>query len=136
MKPLKASIPLFIILLVLTHIPFVYAPDGIDLSEIPQRLADSMNVPLLAGQLLASALILAMFLFPTLLLTNKYNSQSVAVLIMGVSVMGFLIAVSWLPYWFLLIIVLIVALMYSGKMRDFFPERKLKAWGICQNTRV
>lgn len=119
MKPLKASIPLFLVFIVLSLIGSVYAPDVVDVSEFPQRLADAMGLQLIAGQLLASALVLALFLLPTLLLTNKYNSQSMAVLLMGISVMGFLIAATWLPYWFLLIIVLIVAMMYAGKMRDF-----------------
>ena len=119
MKPLKASIPLFLVFIVLSLIGSVYAPDVVDISEFPQRLSDAMNLPLIAGQMLASALVLCLFLLPTMLLTNKYRSQSVAVLIVGISVMGFLVATTWLPYWFLLVTVLIVALMYSGKMRDF-----------------
>lgn len=119
MKLLKASIPLFLVFIVLSMIGPVYAPDTVDISEFPQRVADAMGLSLIAGQLLASSLVLCLFLFPVMLLMNKRHNQSVAVLIVGISVMGFLIAATWLPYWFLLIIVLIVAMMYAGKMRDF-----------------
>lgn len=123
MKPLKASVPLFLVFIVLSLIGPVYAPDVVDISEFPQRLADAMGLQLIAGQLLASALVLCLFLLPTMLLTNKYRSQSIAVLIVGISVMGFLVATTWLPYWFLLVIVLIVALMYAGASRDFLGGR-------------
>lgn len=117
---LKASpIPLFIVFIASMLILPVYAPEGVDLSEFPQQLADAMNLPLIAGQMLASTLILFLFLAPTLLLLNKHASQSTAVLVVGISVMGFLIGAGWLPYWFLLVLCLLVAVMYAGKFRDF-----------------
>lgn len=92
---------------------------AIDISQVPQRIADMLGLPLLAGQMLISIIFMCLIMFPALLLTNKWSSQSLAALITGIGAMGFLIAAGWLPYWFLLIICLIVALMYASKMRDF-----------------
>lgn len=92
---------------------------AIDVSQVPQRIADMLGLPLLAGQMLISIIFMCLLMFPAMLLTNKWASQSLAVLVVGIGSMGFLIAAGWLPYWFMLIIALIVALMYAGKMRDF-----------------
>ena len=92
---------------------------AVDLSEMPQRLGDNLNMSLLAGQMLLSSLILALFLFPTMLLTKRSGQQGLAVIIMSFMVMGSLVAFGWLPIWFLLVTALIIALLFAGKMRGF-----------------
>jgi len=98
---------------ILFFIPIVHADGEVDLTQLPQALADALTIPLFAGQILTSAIFLALFLFPTLMLTRNM----IAPLLMGMIVLGFCTAMTWLPFWFLLIICLLVALLFGGKVR-------------------
>jgi len=93
----------------------VHATEEVDLADFPKQLSKKLNIPLFAAQLLTSGLFLALFLFPVFILTKNILAH----LMIGFIIMGFCIAMGWLPYWFFLIIIMIVALMYSGKMRDW-----------------
>jgi len=108
---------LFAVLLLVSLIlvPNVYATDDVDLDEFDDYLAEKLNIALFPAQLLASAIILAVCLFPTLLLTRNILAH----LMMGLIAMGICIALGFLPYWLLLIICMITALMFSGKIRDW-----------------
>lgn len=88
-----------------------------NITAIPENLADKMGMPLLAGQLLCSAILLLIFIMPTALIARKKGNAWVAELIMGLVVMGVCIALTWLPYWFILVICLIVAAMYANKAK-------------------
>ena len=93
-------------------------PGGVNLSEFPTALANQFGISLYAGQILASAIVIAFFVFPTLFLQKKYNFSPIISLLMGFVVMGFCVALGWLDIFFMLIICLITALMFSGTMRD------------------
>ena len=70
-----------------------------------------------AGGLLASILFTVFFcLAPVTIFTA--GKSMIAEMVAGVLGMGFSIAVGWLSYWFLLIIVLMIALGFAGKFRD------------------
>jgi len=101
----------------------VRADDGVDISQFPQTLSDALGIPLIAGQMLASMLFLCLFLFPTMLLTNKRSNQFVAIIFVGLGCLGVTVALTWLPYWFFLIICMIVALMFAGTMRDLITGK-------------
>lgn len=109
--------PLFLVF----SIPSVYAED-VDLSQIPNNLAEKTGIPLFAGQLLCSAIILFMFLLPLTILTRKRGSSWLAELIVGFIILGVCIALGWLPYWIMLVICLIVAGMYASKMKNVFGK--------------
>lgn len=119
MKPHYAL--LFLLLLAfLILIPNAYADDDtVELDELDDYLAAKLGISLFPAQLLTTAIMLGLFVFPTLLLARGHNEQMIAALGMTLVVFGFCIALSWLPYWFLIIVVMIVALMFSGKMRDW-----------------
>ena len=89
---------------------------GVDLSTFPQELATFLNIGLFPAQLLTSTIVLSFFIFPTLLLTRARN-QTISVLLVGFSTMGFLIAVGWLPVWIFVIIALFTAILYAGKIK-------------------
>lgn len=97
----------------------LFASETVNLADVPQYLADNLGVGLIGGQMIASLIFLCLVLFPTMLLTNKRSNQYISVLIVGIGCLGTLVGIGWLHYWFLLIIVVIVALMFSGTMRDF-----------------
>lgn len=113
--------PLFLVFLILAFslsISSVYAADDenqVDLDNFPARLAEAFNVDVFAGQMLASNIIMLMFLLPVAMFARK---NILAYLFMGFTSMGLCVALGYLPYWFLLVVVIIVALMFSGKMRD------------------
>jgi len=97
--------------------------EDIDFSVIPQNLADKMGIPLFAGQLLCSTIILLIFVLPTALIARKKNASPIAELMLGLCIMGFCLALGWLPYWILLILVMLVAFMYADKIAGKISNR-------------
>lgn len=91
----------------------------VNITEIPQALSDKMGIPLFAGQLLCSGILLFLFLLPLAVLTRKRGASWLAELIVGFVIMGVCIALQWLPYWFLIILSVLIALMFAGKMRGW-----------------
>ena len=106
----------------LVFVPSVYAEGEVSLTDFPQQLADKLGIDLFPAQLLTSAIFLGLFLFPAILLAGKDNAIF-AMVIVGLPVMGFCIAMEWLSYWFLLVVAMLIALMFSGKMRDWISGR-------------
>lgn len=109
------------ITLIFVLISTVYAADDdtVELDELDDYLSEKLGISLFPAQLLTTAIMLGLFVFPTLLLTKGHNEQMIAALGMTLVVLGFCIVIGWLDYWFLIIVVMIVALMFSGKMRDW-----------------
>lgn len=81
--------------------------------EFPEYLSAAIGIPVLASQLLISTVFLFAFLLPCAI----WGKTSLPAIIVGFSLLGFLIAVAWLPYWFLLLISLIVALIYAKEIK-------------------
>jgi len=116
------SLPPFFVLslfLFLFSTSIVYAQD-IDLTEIPQNLADATGIPLFAGKLLCSAILLFMFILPLVVLTRRKGTGYIAELFVGFMVMGVCVALQWLPYWIIIVLLLIVAGTYASKIKGVF----------------
>lgn len=96
----------------------VFAQADVNLLDIPAQLGERLGVSTFAGGLIASAILFMMAIMPMALISRKRGTGFIAELVVGFVVMGVCIAIDWLPYWFLLIFSMIVALMFSGKMRD------------------
>ena len=92
----------------------------VDLTAFPQGLADRLGISLFAGQILASVIFLMLTLLPTIFLSKGKNP--LAVLIVGLGSLGFCVAVNWLPYWFLLIVAMIVAFMFAGNVKNWITR--------------
>jgi len=101
-----------------------HAEADIDFSAIPQNLADKMGIPLFAGQLLCSTIILLIFILPTALIARKKNASPIAELVLGLCAMSVCLALGWLPYWLLLILSFLIALMYADKITGKFSGGK------------
>jgi len=97
-------------------IPLAYAADPVDISEAPQALADALNIPLFAGQLMIGLLFTCFFLFPTLLLTRR-SGQTNAMVIVGLGCIGVCVAIGWWPVWLFAVTCLIIALLMAGKVK-------------------
>lgn len=86
----------------------------------PNWLADALGIPLLAGQLLASACVLACILLPFAF----YERRSFwATIIIGLVVFAFLVALGWLPTWLMLLLTLLVAGLFAFRFSNWFGGR-------------
>ncbi|MEM5867569.1 MAG: hypothetical protein QXG39_06585 [Candidatus Aenigmatarchaeota archaeon] len=101
-------------------IPKVYAVDEtgeVNLLDLPAKLADALGIPLFAGQILACLIFLFIFLLPVAVF-SKRNPTLIALLV-GVPLLCFFVAVGWLHYWVLLVVILLVAVLYSDKVKEW-----------------
>ena len=107
------SLPLFF--LVLTLITPVYADDepDINLVNLPEQLGDAWGISSFAAGLFMSTVLLFAFLLPLVV----WRKTGLITLIVGFSIMGFCIAIGWLPYWIMLLISLLIASMYASKIK-------------------
>jgi len=100
-------------------ISIAHAEADVDISAIPQNLADKMGIPLFATQLLCSGILLLIFVLPTALIGRKKSGSPIAELFVGFITLSVCIALGWLPVWLFLMLCLLVGVMFAGKMRDF-----------------
>lgn len=115
---MNGKLLLFTVFLVAMLVPNVYAApdDTVNLQDLPTYLAEKLSIPTFAGQLLACSIFLMMFLLPIAWFARR---NMMLTLLVGFILLGFFIAVGWLPYWFLLIISLLVAGLWSAKMKGW-----------------
>ena len=99
----------------------VYA--DVDLTQIPNQLAQRLNISVFAAQLLVSTLFLFGILLPLAYLARKRNVGPLLVLIVALPLIGFLIAIQWLPYWILLVFILTLAALFGARLRDWIVGR-------------
>jgi len=97
-----------------------YAQDEIDLSTFPQGLADTLNISLFAGQLLASVIMMLIFMLPVVV----YTKTLLPPLFVGLLTLGFCIALGYLPVWFLLIISMLIAVLWGSKISGWITGKK------------
>lgn len=93
--------------------------DVVNLAMFPNQLALNLGVSLFVGQLLASTILLCLFLFPTMMIAGYFGrSGSVfpAILIVGLSIMGVCVALTWLPVWVFAIVALLIGLLFADKI--------------------
>jgi len=111
--PLLALLIIFVVM----ALPVVHAVDENDevyLMDLPQKFADAFNIGLFPAQIFTTAIIMMTFMLPIAI----WSKTVVPPIFVGFVVMGLCIALSWLPVWFLVVLAMLVALMFAGKMRD------------------
>lgn len=108
----REHLPFFLLLAAFLLVAPVRAEDGVSLTDFPSKLAEQFGTSLFAGQLLASAIIVCLFIFPTLLLTRNQSAP----LIVGFLAMSLCIGLGYLPVYVLAILTLIVAVMFGDKI--------------------
>jgi len=125
----KLSWLLLVLFVFTVAIPVVYASDEdvVNLPDFPQKLCDALGMPtnLFAGQLLASSIVLALFLLPTVFACSQFNKDVVIPsLFVGVMSLSFCIALEWLPVWIFVLVAFLIALMFSDKITGVIGESK------------
>lgn len=109
--------PLFFGLAILWLCFPVYADDTVNFPDFPQQLSEATAIPLFASQVLCSVIFLMMFLLPLNALKMRHGGVGlIPNMMVGLGVLGFCVAIGWFPVWLLLIIVLIIATMWSSKI--------------------
>jgi hypothetical protein len=92
---------------------------GIDLTQIPTQLGIALNIPAFAAGILASAFMLLMFDMPIVI----FSKNMMMLAIMSVLVLCIDVALTWLPYYCLIIIVFMLALMFASEMRTWITGK-------------
>ena len=111
---LKLFISLFFLISMIVISPvFAEEEPDINIMNLPEQLASTWGISEFAAGLFMSTLLCLAFLFPIAM----WKKTSFAPLIVGFGVMGFCIAIGWLPYWLMLLISLLIAAMYASKIK-------------------
>lgn len=126
-NPLKLRIcltMLFALAFLICPVFAVADDEEVNMLDLPEMLSDALGLPdtadYFAGKILATVIILSLFMVPTLFACNRFEKEALLPSIfVGLLAFGFCIAIGWLDYWFLLVICLIVGLMFAGRMRDW-----------------
>jgi len=89
----------------------------VNLLDLPQQLASRLGIPLFAGQVLAAIIMLMFCLLPILYLTR--GKSAIAVIFGGFLALALCTALGWLSSWVILVIALVIAAMWSGKIKEW-----------------
>lgn len=87
------------------------------LEELPEALAEALNIDTFVAGLLMSAFVLLMFLMPMLIL--KRSKGFMSEMVISIVLCCALIGLTWLPYWAGLVIALLAAVMVSSKVKGW-----------------
>ncbi len=92
-------------------------PITLNIMNLPAILQAAFSLPsLLAAQLMMSGITMFALLLPVVILSKRPNSAAmITVVVIGT---GALVAISWLPYWFMLLIILAIVGMFASKIAD------------------
>jgi len=114
--------------LLLMPVSLAYASDDetVNLADFPQKLADALNVSLFVGQLLASLILMALFLLPSMLIAGYFGGVGAVLFVIitvGLGTSVVCVALGWMPVWVLFVIALMEALLLAGSLRDLVTGR-------------
>ena len=88
------------------------------MTAIPQAFADRIGVDLFAGQILSATLLFILLMVPASI-AMRGKAGKMPMFFLSFLILGVNIAIGWLPTYFLLILSLLVAIMYAGKVRGW-----------------
>ena len=128
---MKRSISLFLIdlCLFLMVIPLCHAIDEdqvVNLGDFPTKLADALGVSAFVGGLIASLILMSLFLFPSIMLAGYFGGSGAVlytIIFVGLGSTVVCTALGWLPYWILILAGLIVALLFAGSIRNMISGK-------------
>ena len=123
--------PLFLALIIIFMFPFFICPvladevnyTQINLTDIPYRVADSLNTDLFAAQLICSSIFMMIGMLPIAIITRSKHASWIPEVAITLVIMGVCIGIGWLPVWFLLIMSMLVALMLGLRIRGMIAGR-------------
>ena len=86
---------------------------GIFLTDVPTNLANSLGIPVIAGQILVCLILAALFLFPIFIVSK---GDIVIITVSSVVLLGFFTGVGWINYFVFLVLGGIIAAMWANKI--------------------
>jgi len=92
--------------------------------DIPTNLAEALGVTTFIAGIMAGSILLMIMILPTALITRKKNLGFIPELIMGFIGITISCALGWFPYWILIVLSLLIALMFAGNMRGWITGGK------------
>lgn len=118
MRVLRYFLVSLLFLFSLFSVSPVHASD-IDVTQVPQRTGELFGIPepntALIGGLIISIVVFMAIVLPSLLFKNKGMS-----LIFAFMALSLLVALSWIPAWIMLMILLLIAGMFARNIRKWF----------------
>jgi len=96
----------------------VYAETEVNLLTLHEALGEKLGVGTFAGGLIASAILLMMFIMPVALInrSRKGGGGPMAELFIGLTILGVCVAITWFPIWIFVLLCFLVAVMFSDKI--------------------
>jgi len=96
----------------------VYAESEVNLLTLHEALGEKLGVGTFAGGLIASAILLMMFIMPVALInrSRKGGGGPMAELFIGLTILGVCVAITWFPVWIFVLLCFLVAVMFSDKI--------------------
>lgn len=91
-----------------------------DITQIPTNLGNALGTTSTVGGLLASAFLILMFDMPLIIFARD---QLMALSVMTVMILCVEVALGWLPYFVLIIIIFMLALLFASEMRTWITGR-------------
>lgn len=86
----------------------------VNLTELPLMLAEKLGISDFAGKILCSAIFMMMFVMPVAIWRRGFLSA----LFMAIITMSFLVAITWLPSWTMIITILLIGALYASKVKE------------------
>lgn len=118
---MNKRVSLLSLLFFLMLISSVYATEeqeNPNILDIPSQLGSALGIGTFAAGILCSVVLVFAFILPLEIMTRGKSQFSV--LIVGVGLMSFCVAVSWLPIYVIILIILLIAGLFGGKLKGIF----------------
>jgi hypothetical protein len=90
--------------------------EPINLQNFPAQLANALGIPIYAAGLLATIIIMTIFLIPVLFVTKRIMLPALMTALLSLI---FGVALGWISYWILIVLAIGIALMFANQMRGW-----------------
>ncbi len=94
-----------------------YCGESINLFDIPEALGEKLGVDAFAGGLLASAILILIFILPTTMLLRGSRHTTLIVMALLIFLYGFCVAISWIPVWTVIVFTFILSLLFAKDIK-------------------
>jgi hypothetical protein len=115
----RTSLLLLAAFLFISCVPLVCAGD-VDLLDLPANVAAYFGIDTFSAGILVSGVIMIFGVIIVGFTVRKSQAATYAILATTFVLMGFTVALGWLPVWTMVIVVLVIALMYAKELPGIF----------------
>lgn len=120
MKGKILTIPLFFFFSVLSLLKPVYGAENPDLLALPEQLGIALGIGTFAGGILASGILILMWVIPINIFVKGRGDKSFLTIISTLVIISLAVVMNWLPLFTLVLIVLLIAGLWGQKTKGWF----------------